>query len=160
MHCVTVGARWEAYMSEDHQDPIPYDPPRDRDDPGTRKGAQQHAEGMQGPKTRAKLLEQLHGEQPEPATSIEAHAHDAPGENRLFEQREQHDEAEKNSEKNRLDRDIREHGHNRDNFQVEGGAASSRAARRDHINPTEPNAPSPGAKMPPPPNRVPGVGGS
>jgi hypothetical protein len=48
-------------MSEDHQDPIPYDPPRNRDEPGMRKGAQQHAEGMQGPKTRAKLLEQLHG---------------------------------------------------------------------------------------------------
>jgi hypothetical protein len=63
----------------------------------------------------------------------------------LFEEREQHDEADKNSEKNRLDRDISEHGHNRDNFQVRGGSASSRAERRDHINPTEPDAPTPGS---------------
>jgi len=69
------------------------------------------------------------------------------------------DAVDKNSEKNRLDRDIREHGHVRDNFQVEGGSASSRAERRDHINPTEPDAPTPGGKMPPP-TRVLGVGGS
>ncbi|MCY7378616.1 MAG: hypothetical protein LH467_04665 [Gemmatimonadaceae bacterium] len=151
------------HISNDTPDPIPFDPPRNRDDPGTQKGAQQHAGGMQGPKTRAKLLEQLHGgdaKPARPARSAGAHSHDTLGESRLFEQREQHDEAEKNSEKNRLDREIREHGHNRDNFQVEGGSASLRAERRDHINPTEPDAPTPGGQMPTPPTRVPGVGGS
>lgn len=146
-------------MSHDIPDPVPFDPPRSSES-GRQKGAQQHAEGMQGPKTRTKFLEQLHSGDTEPAHSEASHPHDGSGENRLFEQRQQHDEAEQNSEKNRLDRDIREHGHNRDNFQVEGGAASSRAARRDHINPTEPDAPTPGVKAAQRPTRVPGVGGS
>ncbi len=146
-------------MSHDKPDPVPFDPPRNPK-PGSQKGAQQHAEGVQGPKTRAKKLEQLQGGEAQPDGSDEGHPHDASGKSRLFEQRQQHDDAEKNSEKNRLDRDIREHGHNRDNFQVEGGAASSRAARRDHINPTEPDAPTPGPEAAPRPTRVPGVGAS
>ena len=74
---------------------------------GIQKGAQDHAEGQHGSKTRDKILEQLHSgngtvpEAPpnpvEPAKSI---AH------RLFEERQQHDEAEKNSEKTRLNREI------------------------------------------------------
>jgi hypothetical protein len=157
---VTVVAFEEHNMSNDIPDPVPYDPPSDPGDPGSRKGGQQHAEGMQGPKTRAKFLEQLHSGDTGTASAAGGHAHDSPGESRLFEQREQHDEAEKNSEKNRLERDIDQHGHNRDNFQVKGGSASSRAERRDHINPTEPDAPTPGGQMPPPPIRVPGVGAS
>jgi hypothetical protein len=88
--------------------------------------------------TRAKFLEQLQSGPSRTAADM-SHPHDSPGRQRLFEEREQHDEADKNSEKNRLDRDIAEHGHNRDNFQVRGGSASSRVARRDHINPTEPD---------------------
>lgn len=144
-------------MTDDQQDPIPFDPPTGKR--GKQKGAQQHADGMQGPKARAAFLEQLQsGTSQAPADA--GHPHDSTGKQRLFEQREQHDEADKNSEKNRLDRDISEHGHNRDNFQVRGGAASSRAARRDHINPTEPDAPTPGPASSPSPTRVPGVGGS
>ena len=139
-------------MTQRPSDPVPFEPPRNGE-PGVQKGAQQHAEGMQGPKTRAKLLEQLQSGGTPDAPASE-HAHDSQGESRLFERREQHDEAEKNSEKNRLDRDIREHGHTRDNFQVEGGSASSRAERRDHINPSQPDAPTPGGHMPPPPDRV------
>jgi hypothetical protein len=79
---------------------------------GIQKGAQDHAEGQHGSKTRDKILEQLHsgnGTAPkappnpvEPAKSIAHHnaAH------RLFEERQQHDEAEKNSEKTRLNREI------------------------------------------------------
>ncbi|MGI9140678.1 MAG: hypothetical protein ACR2GJ_06190, partial [Gemmatimonadaceae bacterium] len=87
-------------------------------------------------------------------------SHAAEGKHRLFEGREQHDEADRNSDKNRLDRDIRDHGHNRENFQVPGGSASSRAMPRNPINPGEPDAPTAGQEQPPPPQRVPGVGGS
>lgn len=147
-------------MTDDRQDPVPFDPPRGKGAKhGRQKGAQQHAEGMQGPTTRAKFLQQLQSG-PSGTAADPSHPHDSPGKQRLFEQREQHDEADKNSEKNRLDRDISEHHHNRDNFQVRGGSASSRAARRDHINPTEPDAPTPGAQPAPPPRRVPGVGAS
>lgn len=79
---------------------------------GIQKGAQDHAEGQHGSKTRDKILEQLHsgnGAAPEappnpvePAKSI-AHHNAA---YRLFEERQQHDEAEKNSEKTRLNREI------------------------------------------------------
>jgi hypothetical protein len=37
--------------------------------------------------------------------------HDDVGKDRLFENREQHDEADKNSEKNRLAKDVDRHGH-------------------------------------------------
>ena len=41
----------------------------------------------------------------------EVEKHDDAGKDRLFEGREQHDEADKNSEKNRLARDVDRHGH-------------------------------------------------
>ena len=41
----------------------------------------------------------------------EIRRHDTTGKDRLFEAREQHDEAEKNSEKTRLSRDIDRHDH-------------------------------------------------
>jgi hypothetical protein len=80
---------------------------------GVQKGPQDHAEGQHGAKTRSKILEQLHSGNgngtvdpnrngPQPIKSIAHHnaAH------RLFEERQQHDEAEKNSEKTRLNREI------------------------------------------------------
>jgi hypothetical protein len=79
---------------------------------GVQKGPQDHAEGEHGAKTRSKILEQLHSGNGavkrtslnglEPHKSIAHHnaAH------RLFEERQQHDEAEKNSEKTRLNREI------------------------------------------------------
>jgi hypothetical protein len=80
---------------------------------GVQKGPQDHAEGQHGAKTRSKILEQLKngdGATPEnPANGVEpslknpAHHNAA---HRLFEQRQQHDEAEKNSEKTRLNREI------------------------------------------------------
>ena len=79
---------------------------------GLQKGPQDHAEGQHGSKTHGKFLEQLHsgnGTLPEveqngserqknPAHHNAAH--------RLFEEREQHDAAEKNSEKTRLNREV------------------------------------------------------
>jgi hypothetical protein len=81
---------------------------------GVQKGPQDHAEGQHGSKTRSKILEQLHSRNgngatpeippipPEPTKHI-AHHNSA---HRLFEERQQHDEAEKNSEKTRLNREI------------------------------------------------------
>ena len=79
---------------------------------GVQKGPQDHAEGQHGSKTRSKILEQLHsgnGVKPEPPSNpldpskTDAHHNAA---HRLFEERQQHDEAEKNSEKTRLHREI------------------------------------------------------
>jgi hypothetical protein len=85
---------------------------------GVQKGPQDHAEGQHGSKTHSKFLEQLkngngNGATPEAPTNgtetkkSPAHHNAA---HRLFEQRQQHDEAEKNSEKTRLNREI-ERGH-------------------------------------------------
>ncbi len=80
---------------------------------GVQKGPQDHAEGQHGSKTHSKFLEQLkngNGSPPpdlvngvEPSKKNPAHHYSA---HRLFEQRQQHDEAEKNSEKTRLSREI------------------------------------------------------
>jgi hypothetical protein len=78
---------------------------------GVQKGPQDHAEGEHGAKTRSKILEQLHSRNgngaavpkkkgADPATNPHPTAH------RLFEERKQHDVAEKNSEKTRLNREV------------------------------------------------------
>ena len=48
--------------------------------------------------------------------------HDDTGRDRLFEGREQHDEAEKNSEKTRLARDVERHGHDVDDQVADSGS--------------------------------------
>ena len=80
---------------------------------GVQKGPQDHAEGQHGTKTHSKFLEQLHstnganGEAPvEPSVKNPAH-HNAV--HRLTEDREQHDDAEKRSEKTRLHRAMERH---------------------------------------------------
>jgi hypothetical protein len=79
---------------------------------GVQKGPQDHAEGQHGSKTHNKFLEQLktgNGVPPEEEQNgpdpkkTPAHHNAA---HRLFEQRQQHDEAEKNSEKTRLHREV------------------------------------------------------
>ena len=122
-------------------------------DPGRQKGAQPHAEGQHGEKAHQRFLEQLHeGEarasQDEKRESREQHRQD--GEHRLFEQREQHDEAEKNSEANRLSQDIDRHGHEREKFQTVGGAESARALPASHVDPARPDAPNPEDRATPP----------
>jgi protein subunit release factor B len=83
---------------------------------GVQKGPQDHAEGQHGSKTRSKILEQLHsGNGAASANRMEeqqhpkhlAHHNSA---HRLFEDRQQHDEAERNSEKTRHNREV-ERGH-------------------------------------------------
>ncbi len=85
---------------------------------GTQAPAQRHAEGQHGQKT-IEFLRKQHvnqsgagakraGPQYDPA---EIREHDTTGKDRLFEDRQQRDEAEKVSEKTRLARDADRHGH-------------------------------------------------
>ena len=82
---------------------------------GVQKGPQDHAEGQHGAKTRSKILEQLHSRNGNSNGAVDPNKvpveppkdvghHNAT--HRLFEERQQHDEAEKNSEKTRLNREI------------------------------------------------------
>ena len=95
---------------------------------GVQKGPQDHAEGQHGSKTHSKFLEQLHNGNgngngngnvsgttpdgsapPSPSSTTPEHRKHLAHHNaahRLFEDRTQHDEAEKNSEKTRLHREI------------------------------------------------------
>ncbi len=67
---------------------------------GRQKGAQTHAEGQHGKKAHSRFIETLH-EGRAPAEQ-ELPAEPQEGRHRLREDRQQHDEADKNSEKNRL----------------------------------------------------------
>ena len=120
-------------------------PKHSDDDRGEQKGAQAHAEGQHGAVTRSQLKQQINnnGAQDETHSQREAHdpnrhgkhseeAHavhermigqdpaDRDGRHRLFEDRKQHDEADHNSDKNRLGKDVNRHGHEREQFQLEG----------------------------------------
>ena len=70
------------------------------------KGAQAHAEGAHGEKSHARLIEQLHEgpSQDSVAERIEHQRETAAreGKRRLVEDRQQHDESEKNSEHTRI----------------------------------------------------------
>lgn len=87
---------------------------RERADPrGRQAGPQDHAEGDHGPKTRDRMREML---QSRPGRSprddvAERTRHSAAyhGKRRLVEDRQQHDEAEKNSERTRLFVDHQRH---------------------------------------------------
>ena len=58
----------------------------------------------------------------------EVEKHDDVGKDRLFEGREQHDEADKNSEKTRLARDVQRHHHEVD--AQEGDSGTAHGAKR------------------------------
>jgi hypothetical protein len=79
---------------------------------GIQKGPQDHAEGQHGSKTHNKFIEQLQsgsGAVPEDRIADQEHPKHLAHHNsahRLFEERQQHDEAEKRSEKTRLNREI------------------------------------------------------
>jgi hypothetical protein len=79
---------------------------------GVQKGPQDHAEGEHGAKTRSKIVELLQSRNgavdPNSENGLEPHKHLAHhnSAHRLFEERQQHDEAEKNSEKTRLNREV------------------------------------------------------
>jgi hypothetical protein len=55
----------------------------------------------------------------------EVRKHDDVGRDRLFEGREQHDEADKNSEKTRLARDVKRHHHEVDEDVADSGSGPS-----------------------------------
>jgi hypothetical protein len=84
---------------------------------GHQKGPADHAEGQHGDKTHSRFLEQLH--EPRETSAKEEAAGDRgewspdadpdSGRHRLVEERQQHDEAERNSEKNRLAREAERH---------------------------------------------------
>ena len=88
---------------------------------GRQAPAQQHAEGQHGRKT-IEFLRKQHAEQSGSSAAdkgprhdpAEIRAHDTPGKDRLFADRQQHDDAEKTSEKTRLARDKDRHGHELD----------------------------------------------
>jgi hypothetical protein len=71
---------------------------------------------------RANEAQQRSGPRHDPA---EIRQHDDTGRDRLFEGREQHDEAEKNSEKNRLARDVDRHHHGVDDDIADNGTGPS-----------------------------------
>ncbi|MDB4874982.1 MAG: hypothetical protein JWM41_1428 [Gemmatimonadetes bacterium] len=80
-----------------------------------RRRTEGHAEGQHGPKTEAAIVEQLQSSTPELPTEARLELDRAEaaydGKRRLVEDREQHDEAEKNSEHERL---FVEHARGRD----------------------------------------------
>lgn len=126
-------------------------PKHSNDTRGEQKGAQQHAEGQQGPKAREAFLAGISDhsrrddETGRAANDPRAHGNDAAlhdakianpgferdGGHRLFENRVQHDEAEKNSEKNRIAADVHRHKHEREQFQMEGGRETHPALPQD-----------------------------
>jgi hypothetical protein len=102
------------------------------------QGPQDHAEGDHGAKTRRRIEEQLQSRPPEEpeAQVIEKKRTRAAyeGKRRLVEDREQHDEAEKNSERERLYRDVQRGradgpSDNRENLH---GVLGSREHRADY----------------------------
>ena len=76
-----------------------------------------HAEGQHGPRTHARFVEQLHEAPPaEPVKEITERKRKRAaqeGKRRLVEDRQQHDESEKNSERTRLAKDL-QHGRGND----------------------------------------------
>ena len=72
---------------------------------GNQKGAQTHAEGQHGKKAHSRFIESLHEGRAPSGQQLAGDAKE--GGHRLHEDREQHDEADKNSEKNRLSREFK-----------------------------------------------------
>lgn len=75
------------------------------------KGPQTHAEGQHGDKTHSEFIEEIHGRHggseesegaPQGENDFDEFGRPTGGHHRLQEHREQHDEAEKASESNRL----------------------------------------------------------
>ena len=92
-------------------------------------GPPAHAEGQHGSKSHQAFVEQLHSgksgrerEEKESLSEPRGSQDNPEGKHRIFEGRQQHDEADKNSEKNRLQKEIdRRDDLDRDDHQVPGG---------------------------------------
>ena len=88
---------------------------------GAQQGAQRHAEGQHGDKTHSRTLEELHsGASGAPRGEGEETAAPKAGRHRLYEDREQHDEADKNSDKNRAEVEIERGRHPIDEARLRG----------------------------------------
>jgi hypothetical protein len=91
---------------------------KNKEHSGYQPGAVNHAPDQHGDKTRTRQAEIAHSgrKRAEAARGPtfdpeKIRAHGDKGHDRLFEDRQQHDEAEKNSEKTRLARDVERHHH-------------------------------------------------
>ena len=82
---------------------------------GHQQGSQDHAEGQHGDKARSAFIEGLHGKHggspesegaPQEPLAESGEPREGDGRHRLAEDRQQHDEAEKNSEKLRTAREL------------------------------------------------------
>jgi hypothetical protein len=73
---------------------------------GKQKGPQEHAEGTHGSKTRKKILEQLQSGNGTVQRRKSPNQVERNGNHRLVEDRQQHDDGEKKSEKTRLNREV------------------------------------------------------
>jgi hypothetical protein len=107
---------------------------RDKRKEGFVKGATPHAEGAHGERTHQQIVQQLQSSPPEPAEEVvlekQRKKSAFEGKRRLVEDREQHDEAEKNSERERLYRD---HARGRDEGPSDNrGALHGVLGHREH----------------------------
>jgi hypothetical protein len=93
---------------------------KNKENKGIQQGAVDHAPSQHGDKTISRIaeisqtsnpVEERIGPQYDPS---EIREHQPKGKNRLFEDRQQHDDADKNSEKTRLARDMERHDHGPD----------------------------------------------
>ena len=105
---------------------------KNRKNDGIQQGAVRRSPDQHGDKTRSRQAEIAHtgGERSRDPKGPrhnpdEIRAHNTVGKDRLFEDRQQHDEAEKNSEKTRLARDADRHGHTPKDELAERNRASS-----------------------------------
>ena len=93
---------------------------KNKENAGRQQGPTDHAPGQHGRKTISRLEEIAHSGKGADAEKLPKYdpekiaRHDDKGRDRLFENREQHDEADINSEKTRLSRDLDRHNHDRD----------------------------------------------
>ena len=93
---------------------------KNKDNKGIQQGPVDHGNSGHGDKTLSRIAEISQTSSPEKGRvgprydPAEIREHDTKGKDRLFEDRQQHDDADKNSEKTRLARDIDRHGHGPD----------------------------------------------
>ena len=103
---------------------------------GKNRGPVNHGPSLHGDKTLDQLAQNTNTSNPERERSGPGHdpeeirSHDTDGHDRLFENREQHDEAEKNSEKTRHARDVDRHQHG-DRSELDHRDEMSRAKRKN-----------------------------
>lgn len=132
-------------------------PKHSNDTRGEQKGAQEHAEGLHGGTTRSAIKAQINNDGRRIETHSQREANDPnrggkqagheaemhermienpslenDGGHRLFENRIQHDDAERHSEKTRREIDVERHDHDANTFQQPGGHTAHPATTPEH----------------------------